>query len=101
MASPQPPALSNTLQALCHGDFTQITAHLAGLQNTRAPGTALATLRPVPFVTAFRTANLRVAQVNAALPEDVSVCSLIPLSPAPSFMMIVIVIVIVTLFTKC
>lgn len=78
MAAPHPPYLSEALQDLCSGNFTDITTHLTTLTNTCNLGTALATIRPVLFVTAFRTANLRVEQMNAALPEDVSYISPLP-----------------------
>lgn len=57
-------------QLLCNGNFLTITAHLATLQNQRHDG--LSTLRVVHQVTAYRTAALKTALVNAALPQDVS-----------------------------
>jgi hypothetical protein len=79
MATPQPSELSPPLLRLCRGDFTEITAHLASLRNTRAAGSALAALRPVPFVTAFRTAALQEELSKAALPEDVGCPTFSPL----------------------
>jgi len=72
MAAPQPPPMTQEQQDLCHTTFTNITTYLANLTNTRVHGTALSTLRTVPFVTAFRSANLRRQQIAVALPQDVS-----------------------------
>lgn len=70
MASPLPPPMTAQQQMLCNSDMITLSNHLTTLSNQRQD--ALATLRHVPKIAAYRSPTLKRELVESAPILDVS-----------------------------